>query len=108
MAFFLYLPAAKAGMVGDMPYIFESFHNKSFWGFLNPGNGVALYQLAGLNFYILICLFGTKVWLWHLFYITMHAVNGILLFKFFSRLLSDSTIESAEFLAFIAVCLFII
>lgn len=108
IAFIIYLPAAKAGLVGDMPYMFDSINNKSFLDFLNPGNGIALYQLAALNFYVLIKLLGTNVWLWHLLYVTVHAINGMLLFKFFSRLLKDSAIDNAVQLSFIAVCLFII
>lgn len=91
-----------------MPYLFDDFHTKSFWGFLNPGNGIALYQVAGLNFYMLIWLFGSKLWLWHLFYVTMHALNGILLYNFFTTLLHDSKVANGSTLSFVAVLLFLI
>ncbi len=108
ITFMLYLPAAKAGMVGDMPYLIDSINNISFPDFLNNKGGTALYQVAALNFYILIKLFGTNLWLWYLFYITMHSFIGILLFKFFSRLLTDSKIDRAHELSFLAVILFLV
>ena len=104
----LYLPAAKAGLVGDMPYLIDSINNISFFDFLNNKGGTALYQVASLNFYILIKLFGTNLWLWFLFYITMHSFIGILLYKFFSRLLADSGIDNALPISFMAVVLFLV
>jgi len=108
MVFIVYLPAAKAGLVGDFPYYIESYRENDFWNFINPKNATALYQTCELHLYILIKLLGTNPFLWHLVFVTLHAVNGFLIFLFFGRLLSDSQIKNALPLSFIAVCFFLI
>lgn len=108
VTFILYLPATKAGMVGDMPYLLESANQTSFWDFINIKGGIALYHVAAFHFYVLIKLFGSNMWLWHLLYISMHSLNACLMFIFFKRLLRDSGVANAAGISFTTAFLFIV
>ena len=108
ITFLLYLPAAKSGMVGDFPYYVNLIKQQTLWEYINPKNSLVLYQTMELTMYVLYKLFGLHPWPWHLFYVSLHAVNGLLLFSFFSNLLKDSGVKNGAILSFISVCLFII
>ncbi len=108
IAFAVFLPGAKAGIVGDIPYLIDAAEKQSFWDFINIEEGTALYHTAALNFYVLIKLFGTNYWLWHLLYVTIHAINGLLLFVFIRNLLRHSAIKNALPLSLITAVLFVI
>ncbi len=108
IAFAVFLPGAKAGIVGDIPYLIDAAEKQSFWDFINIEEGTALYHTAALNFYVLIKLFGTNYWLWHLLYVTIHAINGLLLFVFMRNLLQHSTIKNAQLMSLTTAVLFVI
>ena len=106
--FLLYLPAARAGMVSDFPKWLESIRTQSFHDYINNADTSSLYQLTQFTTYVFYKLFGTNPWLWHLLQLTMHAINCLLLFIFFSRLLTVSAIKGARIIAFGGVFLFCI
>lgn len=108
IALALYLPAAKAGMVGDLPYYVDTYRHSTFWEFINIKDATALYHTAALNLYIILKLFGTDPWGWYIVYVTLHAINGLLIFLFFSRLLQRSGVQNAKMLSLAASCLFIV
>ena len=108
VTFILYYPAARSGMVGDFPYYVQDIKQQSLWEYINPRHSLVLYQTMKLTMYVLYKLFGLHPWLWHLVYVTLHALNGLLLFILFSTLLLDSKIKNGVFIPFAAVCLFII
>ena len=97
ITFLLYIPAAKAGWVIDAAgwLCHVRDHSETFWPYLNrswstiPGL-YQLTQLVTLGFYK---LWGTNVWAWSLLYLCLHAGNAFLLFKIFTRILSDSGYE---------------
>jgi hypothetical protein len=106
--FLIYLPAAKAGFVGDFPYWISQIKTFSFWQFVNTENALTLYHAERMNVYILYKLLGAHPWLWHLVFISLHAVNGFLCFRFFKTLFSDSGIQNAALISFIGAALFIV
>ncbi len=108
IAFVLYLPTIHAGFVGDFPYWIDGLKNDSLWDYINIKNSFTLYHTEQLSVYVLYKLSGIHPWPWHIVFITLHALNGALLFKLFSTLLIDSGITNARYLALVSVCLFII
>ncbi len=108
VVFALYLPAAKAGMVGDLPYYIESYRHDSFWDFISMKDSSSLYHTAALNIYVLFKLFGINTWGWHMVYVTLHALDGLLIFLFFDRLLRHSGIKNATTLSFATALLFVV
>lgn len=105
--FVLYFPAAKSGMVGDMPYWLDSLNHDTLWNYINIKHALVLYHTEQLSIYVLYKLFGLHPWPWHLVYLTIHAVNGLLLYILFSTLLLDSQVKNGRLISFIAACLFI-
>ena len=109
-AFILYLPAAKAGMVGDFPAWLEHVRNSSFLDYINWNIcGVkVLYQFTQIVTYVLYKLFGVNAWAWHLTQLTMHVACSFLLYKIISRLLSDANDGKNFMISFTGALLFCI
>jgi len=95
--FILYLPAAKAGMVGDYPGWAYQLKRLSFLDYINRSWSQikGLYQFTQTATYCFFYLFGNNVWLWHLLNISMQAINSYLLFILFFNLFRDSKISNA-------------
>ena len=108
LLFALYYPAAKAGFVTDFTGWLDQVKNHGFWENINRTNFHArsLYQFTQFATYIFYKLFGINPWLWHLLFITLHAINATLLFVFCNRLLDDSGVANGRTLSFAAVVLF--
>jgi len=108
LLFLIYLPAAKAGRVGDFPGWVQAITTRSFLDYVNrTGSGIAsLYQFTQVVSYIFYKLFGANAWLWHLLYITLQALNTLLLFTFFGRLFSYSSVRNSAMVAFAGGLLF--
>lgn len=106
--FILYLPAAKAGRVGDFPGWVNALTSRSFMDYVNrKGSGIpSLYQFTQVVSYFFYQLFGANAWLWHLLYITLQALNAWLLFVFFKRLLSGALTDNGVKISFTGALLF--
>ena len=106
--FGLYYPAAKAGFVADYTGWLDQVKNHSFREFINRTHFQAksLYQLTQFNTWVLYKLLGTSQWLWHLVFVTMHAINGCLLFLFFSKLMDHAGIKNSSTIAAMGALLF--
>jgi hypothetical protein len=110
LAFILYLPAAKAGFVGDFPAWLDHIRNSSFKDYINWNIcGVkVLYQFTQFVTYIIYKLFGVNPWAWHLTQLTMHVANVTLLYKITRRLFVDFNIKHPSMAAFMGALLFCI
>ena len=97
IVFILYIPTARAGLVGDFPGWVEMLESNSFWDYINrKGSKItSLYQFTQTVTYLFYQVFGTHAWPWHLLYVTMQAVNAWLLFIVCKRLFNDSGINNA-------------
>lgn len=106
--FILYLPAAKAGRVGDFPGWVNFLNSNNFFDYINrKGSGIAsMYQFTQIVSYFFYRLFGTNAWLWHLLYISLQALNALLLFVFFRRLFESSSVKNAVVVSFSGTLLF--
>lgn len=92
LTFVLYIGAAKAGWVIDAVGFLYNMKHQSFWDFINRANSVdkSFYQLFTLHYYIFYKIWGLNLWLWSMLYITVHAANAYLIYRFFSKLLADT------------------
>jgi hypothetical protein len=108
LLFVLYYPAAKAGFVTDFTGWLDQVKNHSFSEYINRTNfhATSLYQFTQLVTYVFYKLFGIHAWLWHLLFISLHALNCCLLFVFCSRLLFDAGVENGKTISFAGVLLF--
>ncbi|HXS38354.1 MAG TPA: hypothetical protein VN721_16750 [Flavipsychrobacter sp.] len=106
--FILYLPAAKAGFVTDVVGWLDQIENHSFWEYLNRTNFhvKSLYQFTQFTTYIFFKLFGVNKWLWHLLQITLHAINGTLLYIICKKLFNDTNIKNGGIIAMGGVLLY--
>ncbi len=106
--FVVYLPTAEAGRVGDFPGWVEAITTKSFADYVNrTGSGIAsLYHFTQVVSYAFYHVFGANAWLWHILYITIQAVNALLLFLFFSRLFAGASVRNSAIAAFAGGLLF--
>lgn len=110
LLFLLYYPAAKAGFVTDFTGWLDQVKNHGFWENINRTNFQAksLYQVTQFNTFVFYRLFGINAWLWHLLFITLHALNTYLLFSFVSGLMDDTGISNSRAIAFSGALLFCI
>ena len=109
LTFVLYLPAYKAGFVGDFPYGLDSFRHNSFLQFVNAEEGVhTLFQFVNIVTWLLFTVFGAHPLLWHIFMVSLHAVNVLLLFNLLKSILTDSGIQKSKPIVFTAMLLFTI
>lgn len=106
--FALYLPAARAGFVTDFTGWLDQVKNHPFSEYINRTNFSAksLYQFTQLVTYIFYKLFGIHAWLWHLLFITLHAVNATLMFILCCGLLGDCDVDNAVMISFGGALLF--
>ena len=106
--FVLYLPTATAGRVGDFPGWVTFLNSVKFTDYINrTGSGIAsMYQFTQIVSYGFYKLFGANAWLWHLLFVTMQAVNALLLFTFCKKLFNHSLIRNASITAFSGAILF--
>jgi hypothetical protein len=106
----VYFPAAKAGFVADYTGWLEQVRSQGFWNFINRTNFQAksLYQFTQFNTYVLYKLLGTSEWLWHIVFITLHALNACLLFVLCNTLLQDSGAKNTSTTATVGALLFCI
>lgn len=108
--FALYFPAAKAGFVADYTGWLEQVRSQGFWNFINRTNFQAksLYQFTQFNTYVLYKVLGTSEWLWHIVFITLHALNASLLFVLCNTLLQDAGAKKTRTTATVGALLFCI
>ncbi len=101
LLFTIYLPAAEAGRVGDFPGWVQAITTKNFADYVNrTGSGIAsLYHFTQVVSYFFYKIFGANAWLWHLLYITLQAINTVLLFTLFRRLFYDAEVKNADIAA---------
>lgn len=103
IVFAIYLPAAKAGMVGDFPRWVDTVQHYSFKDYINDAG---LYQFTQLSTYFFYKLFGVNAWAWHLLHVTLHSINCFLLFIIFKNLLADSAIRYANAISFAGIFIY--
>ncbi len=106
VTFIIYLPAAKAGMVGDFPGWLYTLRNYTFADYVNRPDSTSLYQFTQLVTYGLYKIFGINPWAWHLLHVTLHAVNCLLLFIIGKRLFRDSGIGNGGILSLAGILLY--
>lgn len=108
LLFVLYLPAAKAGFVSDFTGWLDSIKNSSFGDYINRTGFkvVSLYQFTQFVTWTYYQIAGANVWMWHLLFITMHAINASLVFKLCAGMLRDAEVENYELPSYVGVALF--
>ncbi|XZF13208.1 hypothetical protein ACTHGU_15580 [Chitinophagaceae bacterium MMS25-I14] len=100
--FTLYFPARNAGFVSDFTGWLRSITQDSFYNYVNRTEFriKSLYQVTQFNTYVLYHLFGTSRLAWHVFFVSFHAVNCLLLYSFIRALLNAAAINNAQRTAF--------
>jgi hypothetical protein len=95
VVFVLYVPAAEAGRVGDFPGWVRFLNSVGFWDYINRSESgiVSLYQFTQVVTLFFYKFFGANAWAWHVLYVTMQAVNALLMFVFFRQLFTDSQVK---------------
>ncbi len=108
VTFVIYLPTARAGMVGDFPYWLDNVRSQSFTDYiLNRHTALrSLYFFTQFTTWAFYKLFGIAPWAWHLFFITLHSVNCLLLYIFFKKLFADGSVAHANGITLAGVALF--
>ena len=106
--FFIYLPTAHAGRVGDFPGWVETIHTKSFFDYINRMQFAShsFYQFTQIVTYLFYQVFGASAWPWHLLHVSLQAVNALLLFTFFRKLFTNAAVQNAALTAFLGSLLF--
>ena len=86
----IYGPAYKAGWFTDFLDTVNLARTQSFSDFINRAGIInkSFYQLTQILLYGLIHLFGVSAVSWLLLFTGLHALNGVLAIRFFSRFLS--------------------
>lgn len=110
VTFVLYLPDFKAGWVLDAPAWLYYVKHQGFWDYVNRTQSKAesLYQFTQFITLVFYKLFGQNVWLWSLLYVTLQAINGALLFQFFTRLFKDASVKNAGLITLSGIFLFLL
>lgn len=108
VVFILYLPTAMAGRVGDFPGWVHFLNSVKFTDYINRSDsGIrSMYQFTQIVSYGFYKLFGANAWLWHLLFVSMQAMNALLLFLFFRRLFANSSVKNGLLIALCGALLF--
>lgn len=108
LVFAIYLPTAQAGRVGDFPGWVLTVTSRSFLDYINRKGFVtpSLYQFTQILTYGFYQLFGPRPWPWHVLFVSMQALNALLLYTFFKNLFLNSGIRNAALVAFSGSLLF--
>ena len=108
LLFILYFPAAKAGFVADFTGWLDQVRHHSFSEFINRTHFQArsMYQFTQFNTWVFYKLLGVNEWLWHILFITLHAVNATMLYTLCRRLLADVGASKSDVIAAWGVALF--
>jgi len=108
LTFALYLPTAKAGWVLDSAGWLNNIRNLSFWNYINNSqSGIpSLYQFTQFTTYIFYKLFHANAYAWHALMVTMHAMNGTLLFALCRKLFLQSGVKNSSAIALAGVILY--
>jgi hypothetical protein len=108
LIFCLYFPAAKAGFVADFTGWLDQVKNHSFIENLNRSNYrvQSLYQFTQLATYVFYKLLGINPWLWHLLFVSLHALNAYLLYSLVGGLFADVRVMGGKAIAFAGTILF--
>jgi len=110
LTFALYLPAAKAGFVADFSGWLDQVRNQSFLDFVNRTHfsGQSLYQFTQFCTWVFYKILGVHQLLWHLLFVTLHALNCMLLYRLASRLMQFCGIQKGNSIAMGSVLLYCI
>ena len=110
LAFIMYLPARKAGWVGDFFEWYEKVKTLDFVSYINwnISEMAELYQFTQLVTYCFYRLFGVSTFPWHLLHLTIHVFNCFLLYIICKKLFIDSGIKNSLYAAFFGALLFLI
>lgn len=105
----VYLPAYKAGFMGDFLGMYFFIDDISFWDFINRSNAEvkSFYQVTQLQLYAFIKMFGVHPLPWFILITGMHAATGLTIFTFFKKLFHDFRLNAATALAFCGTLLFL-
>ncbi len=97
----LYLPAWRGGYQQDFEGWLYYYNKLPFWTVMNRSfAGIqSLYQVTQFQLYVLTALFGVRVILWFLLFTGLHALNGLLLFRFAKALMRDFGLRHAGMIA---------
>ena len=95
ITFIIYLPAAHAGFVSDTTGWLQSVREDSFADYINRSrfHVKSMYQFTQLITWVLYQLIGVNHWAWHLLFVTLHAVDCLLLYIFCNTLFTATGIE---------------
>lgn len=106
----IYLPAWKAGFMGEFINYLQSFDRSSFVGFLNRKDSEmkTLFQVVQLQRYGLISVFGVQPVPWFLLFTALHALNGALIVRFFTRVFDDFRLKQGAAVAVAGAVLFLL
>ncbi len=106
--FALYLPAARAGFVMDFTGWLYNITHDSFYDYITMKHWhmKSLYQFWMLTVYVFYKVFGANPWAWHILFITMQALVGLLLFVFSEGLFRDTGLKNPQIIAGGGVLLF--
>ena len=112
VAFFLYLPTLKAGWVIDASGWLYCVKHQTFWDYINRTQSqvASLYQFTQFITYLFYKVWGGSLIAYFLLYVTMHSINGLLLYLVTKGVFVDSgyEIQRAKRIAIIGTILFII
>lgn len=105
----VYAPAWRSGFVAEFLQMYFDIDRIPFTDFINRTHAEvkSFYQFTQLQLYVLIEIFGTHYLPWFLLFTLLHAVNGLLGFLFFGRLLEDFGVANGRVIAFAGIVLFL-
>jgi hypothetical protein len=108
VVFLLYLPAAKAGRVGDFPGWVNTINSQSLFDYINRKGFCtpSMYQFTQVITYLFYKVFGAHAWPWHLLHVSVQAFNALLLFVFFKKLFINSSVNRGGLVAYLGSFLF--
>ena len=95
----LYYPSWQAGFMSDFLGMFLDVDRLPFADFINRSHAQvkSFYQFTQLQMYLFIRLFGTSFLPWFAITMILHAVNGMLAFRFFRALFQDFGLQRGVF-----------
>ncbi len=111
ITFAIYIATHEAGWVIDgvdgVGFLYNMKHH-TFSDFINTRYSAdqGFYQLYALHYYIFYNIWGMSPWMWSILYITMHALNAMLLFSIFRAILSDSLVKHSSTIALATAAIF--
>src|SRR6185295_6457405 len=103
-----YYVTRHGGFMGDFFGWQQRFAQYHWTAFINSFHWIVMQQVTSLVLYFMYNLFDLSGWWWYIIFCLLHALNGLLLFRFYEKLLMKLQVPHTFFICLSGTLLFLL